>query len=292
MYNNTPVNDRQEILRNFPSLIFKHSDIFFIIGTPEYQRQFMDQTLALTRPDYIPLLREYKKTLAQKTAALKMRRHDIISVYNDHLAATGAPIMRARAEIIDFFNARVGEFFSRVFFGDGEKEKEAETAPKSTDSAHAAQAVEVRYEPSWENAEQTDIQEKLARQGEKEKQLLFCLSGPHKDKASFFLHGHAFKDTASTGQVRLLSLIIRALQAEYFYQKTGTHMVYLFDDVLLELDAPKRARFLQALPEGAQNFFTFLPDETLPPEFCAGAAVYRVTNGTITEEREESGAAS
>lgn len=42
---------------------------------------------------------------------------------------------------------------------------------------------------------------------------------------------------------------------------TGKKPVLLIDDVLLELDANKRASFLSMLDDYSQAFFTFLPDE-------------------------------
>ena len=35
----------------------------------------------------------------------------------------------------------------------------------------------------------------------------------------------------------------------------------LLDDVMLELDIAKKAKFLELLPDYEQAFFTFLPDE-------------------------------
>ena len=111
--------------------------------------------------------------------------------------------------------------------------------------------------------------------------MSFCISGPHKDKIAFSLSGHGFKEHASTGQVRLLSLLIRAVQAEYYALHTQKRMVYLFDDVLLELDELKRTVFLQTLPQATQNFFTFLPDEKLPESFLTDSRMYSVEGGSL-----------
>ncbi len=86
-------------------------------------------------------------------------------------------------------------------------------------------------------------------------------TGPHRDDFRFVSSGLDFARLASTGQVRLLALSLRVAQAAYVQAKSGRKPVLLLDDVLLELDGGHRDRFLAALPDYEQAFFTFLPDE-------------------------------
>jgi len=96
--------------------------------------------------------------------------------------------------------------------------------------------------------------------------------------------GREFAPLASTGQVRLCSLILRVAQAGFYQAKTGRKPLLLLDDVLLELDAARRERFLHALPSYEQALFTFLPDEQFLNHRKPSTRVYRVQAGGLNRE--------
>ncbi len=62
--------------------------------------------------------------------------------------------------------------------------------------------------------------------------------------------------------------------------------MYLLDDVLLEIDAQKRSKFLKILPKSHQSFFTFLPDEKTPNHFSKNKKTFTVNNGIIIDEEK------
>jgi DNA replication and repair protein RecF len=107
------------------------------------------------------------------------------------------------------------------------------------------------------------------------------LSGPHRDRYAFTISGMDFAGNASTGQRRLLALLLRVAQARRFSDMTGKKPILLLDDVLLEMDGEKRRRFLSALPNCDQAFFTFLPEEPFQHYRDTDTAVYNVNNGQI-----------
>ncbi|MDD3982239.1 MAG: hypothetical protein PHT55_08565, partial [Spirochaetales bacterium] len=64
--------------------------------------------------------------------------------------------------------------------------------------------------------------------------------------------------------------------------------ILLLDDVLLELDVGRRRRFLELLPspgQGAQAFFTFLPEEPWTEYENGDTIVYRVHNGRFENQK-------
>ena len=108
-------------------------------------------------------------------------------------------------------------------------------------------------------------------------------SGPHRDKFFFFHQDQDFIGVASTGQMRLMSLLLRLSQASMVQKLGGKNPVLLLDDVLLELDFDKRKRFLANLPDYEQAFFTFLPDEQVAEYLKNDALCYRVEKGRFHE---------
>ena len=110
-------------------------------------------------------------------------------------------------------------------------------------------------------------------------------TGPHRDRFILLHNGKEFAHIASTGQIRLCSLILRVAQARFFSGKTGKRPVLLLDDVLLELDSNKRERFIVELPEFEQAFFTFLPDEQFRKYSGDDTLIYRVVDGDFRREK-------
>ena len=110
------------------------------------------------------------------------------------------------------------------------------------------------------------------------------LSGPHRDRYGYFRCGADFAGTASTGQRRLLALLLRVAQARRFSEMTGKNPILLLDDVLLEMDGEKRRRFIAALPDYDQAFYTFLPEEPFQHYRGADTLVYHVKNGEMKSE--------
>jgi DNA replication and repair protein RecF len=101
------------------------------------------------------------------------------------------------------------------------------------------------------------------------------------------MNGQRFCISASTGQNRLLALVLRSAQAQYFNQRTERRPILLLDDVLLELDARKKESFLKSLPEHRQAFFTFLPDEKYVHYAEKGTLIYNVNRGKLKEWNEQ-----
>jgi DNA replication and repair protein RecF len=110
------------------------------------------------------------------------------------------------------------------------------------------------------------------------------LSGPHRDRYRFTRSGVDFSAKASTGQRRLLALLLRIAQARRFSEMTRRNPVLLLDDVLLELDPEKRRRLLNVMPGYDQAFYTFLPEEPYERYRKSDTLVYTVQDGQLSAE--------
>lgn len=110
------------------------------------------------------------------------------------------------------------------------------------------------------------------------------LTGPHRDRYSFTVGSTNFVINASTGQRRLLALLLRVAQARRFSEVTGRKPILLLDDVLLEMDGEKRRRFLSLLPEYNQAFFTFLPEEPFNQYRNENTLIYYIRDGQVKME--------
>jgi DNA replication and repair protein RecF len=258
--NEKPIKDRKELVELNPAIVFCHEDYAFAAGEPERRRFFFDQAAGLVSAVYLDTLRDYKRILKQRNAALKESRVNLLDLLDQQLAGKGSELMEARARLRAEFDARFTLRYEAVSL--------------------LGEELRLKYRPSWPADLGIDaILGRLVAKRPEELAMGTSLSGPHRDRWSFDCGGRDFASTASTGQLRLLSLTLRMVQAEYYTAVTERLPVLLLDDVLLELDRSKRLRFLGLLPPAAQAFFTFLPGENWEEYSSGPTMIYEVRNG-------------
>lgn len=271
--NGKKINDRKELINTIPCILFCHDDLRFATGEPEARRFFIDQSLSLYDSTYIDEIRNYKKVLKSRNQILKEHNYEMLDVYDSQLAQYGLIIQDRRKKAIFQFNQIFGKLFEEITGIDG---------------------VSISYHPSWREIEQEnekifpasqDILRLLYNNREKDINLESTSSGPHRDRIDFVKDHHLFVPTASTGQCRLISLILRVAQAIYYTRASGLRPVLLMDDVLLELDPDKRAKLTGLLPEYEQLFCTFLPGEPYERYMHDTTKVYKIEKGEWYEQR-------
>ena len=126
----------------------------------------------------------------------------------------------------------------------------------------------------------------LRRKQEKDLSWKNTTSGPHRDRFFFYLGEDDFLKIASTGQIRLISIILKIAQAQFYTNITEKKPLLLLDDVLLEIDKKKRKLLIKMLPAYDQAFFTFLPDEDFASYEKTDTLKYLIKNGVIQEWNE------
>jgi DNA replication and repair protein RecF len=257
------IRDRKELVSNVPCIVFTHGDIDFVAGRPERRRWFINQIMSLFNPLFIDLLRGYNRLIKNKNQVLREGPVSLLDSYDLQIARAGLEIQRRRRDTLQDFNRT----FSRLF---------GEISRISGD-------LGIEYRPSWKEAEDEEqVVRLLASQRSRDLEQGMCTSGPHRDRIRFIRQGSDYVQTASTGQLRLISLVLRVAQSIYFSEKTRKKPVLLLDDVLLELDLERRKRFLASLPAYEQAFFTFLPDEPYLEYRKPGTLILRVKSGILT----------
>ncbi|MCX7656065.1 MAG: DNA replication and repair protein RecF [Treponemataceae bacterium] len=254
------LNHRRELLHFLPVIIFCHEDMSFVKGPPEQRRWFFDQVISLWDPFYLDALQRYKQVLKNRNLLLKNRDTRPLEAIDFQLVQYGLVLMEKREKAVEKFS----QVFSELFYKVADLED-----------------VQIKYKPSWKEGDQKIILRDLEISRNRELEIGISLSGPHRDRYFFIHNAESFSEYASTGQVRLLSLLLRIAQAQEFTEKTGQFPILLLDDVLLELDPEKRKKIVHVLPSYDQAFYTFLPEEPYDRYAKNETLVYTVRDGFL-----------
>ena len=258
------VRDRMQLVDHAPCIAFTHNDLEFVDGGPDRRRWYFNQTMAMLDPLFMEQHRRYRRALRARNTLLRAQEMDQVPLYDPQLVAAGREITQQRGRLVEQISGVIEELFVAVA---------------------GIERVALRYRPSWSiDSDADQVTARLQEQRGHDRHMRTTTSGPHRDEFVLLLDRARFAVQGSTGQRRLASLILRVAQGRFFQQLTGRRPLLLLDDVLLELDAEKRARFVAHLPDAAQMFFTFLPDEAYPRYARDDTVTYRVTAGSFQRE--------
>ncbi|MDR2662318.1 MAG: DNA replication and repair protein RecF [Treponema sp.] len=272
------IEDRKDLLKIIPCVAFCHEDMEFVSGTQEKRRWFFDQTQSLYDLVYLEDLRRYRRVLKNRNTVLRDSKMggnyreaaEMLDVLDPQLAEYGLRLMEKRRLAAEQFSAVFGPLYQEV---------------------SGIAGIGVSYVPSWKAAGRDAVLRRLTEHRAADLAQGITLSGLHRDRYMFVRNTRNeasagsrkdFAETASTGQRRLLALLLRVAQARCFSENSGKTPVLLLDDVLLELDGEKRQRFLSVMPAYEQAFFTFLPEEPYKRYCRSDTLVYHVSNGVIS----------
>jgi DNA replication and repair protein RecF len=253
------VEDRRDLLSVVPCVVFCHEDMEFVSGSPERRRWFFDQSLSLCDNLYLDDLRNFRRILKSRNIILRENgpgpsSAGILDALDPQLAVYGLKLMEQREKTVELFSGLFEPLYREVSGIDG---------------------ITIRYLPSWKFRSIDGVTAFLAERRDADFSAGLSLAGPHRDRYVFCRGADEFTGKASTGQRRLLALLLRVAQARCFSGITGKNPVLLLDDVLLEMDGEKRRRFLAVMPAYDQAFYTFLPEEPyshyIRPSPAAGA---------------------
>ncbi len=258
------IKDRKKLVDINPCIVFCYDDIKYISGGPSFKRKFIDQTISLFDSLYLDNLRNYYKLLKMRNSALKDNRTDIINAIDHNLIQSGLYIQNSRKNLIKSIDSIFSNLFNKL--------------------SGIPQKLKVVYFPSWNiDFDFKEIKNKMVKNIYQDKHWKTTTSGPHRDNFKFFLEKNDFLKSASTGQIRLLALLLKVVQAKIFVNITKKYPIILMDDALLELDVKKRIIFFEIIPVYDQAFFAFLPDEPFNKYAKDSTIIYKVDSGEIYE---------
>lgn len=231
-----------DLFGNINSVFFSPSELRLIQDGPDQRRRFLNMSISQTSGAYYTALLRYNKILEQRNNLLKNRDVSLIletlPVWDEQLCKYAAVIMRARRDYLAMLAPFARE--AQLFLTDGEEELILSSNRKN-------------------EGEESELAERLRRELEREYErdirLGFTGSGPHRDDIDFTVNGMDAKQFASQGQTRTIALAVKLAELEIFKTLSGEYPVLILDDVMSELDLPRRKKLLGKI-EGIQTILT------------------------------------
>ena len=231
----------------------------------------MNMSISQTSPAYYTALLRYNKILDQRNALLKNRDVDLIldtlPVWDEQLCRYASIIVKKRTEFLEKLAPYAKEL--HAFLTDG-----AEELVISPDKKYGGGEGEIAAE----------MLKRLGRNYEKDMRLGFTTVGPHRDDIDFFISGKDAKAYASQGQTRTAALAVKLSEVEIFRELSGEYPVLILDDVMSELDLPRRKKLLKRI-SSVQTILTCTHAERVL--YGAECKKIRIENGRIKREKEE-----
>ncbi|MGE5335240.1 MAG: DNA replication/repair protein RecF [Nitrososphaerota archaeon] len=277
--NGTP-RRAMDLLGKVTVVVFAPTHLELVTGSPSERRRFLDLTLCQVHPNYCRALSQYQKVVTQRAALLRRIKEGeesphALPFWDEQLATLAAPIMRARARFIAHAEATAGQLYETLARDEGLPEM----------------PLHLVYEPSYTGSLALNDEELIAafrgRLGELRRREIAQganVLGPHRDDVAFYAGDINLSTYGSRGQQRTVALALKLAELAYIEAETGDQPLLLLDDVLSELDAHRRADFLDAVSGLDQVLLTITDATSLPETVQSRAYVYMVEGGRVTPE--------
>ena len=248
--------DPASAARRRPALaVFSPDRMVLVKGPPAERRAHLDRFLAARWPAREGLRQRFGRALAQRNAQLARVAAGIapgseLDAWDAALADAAAPLVAARgeaaAELAGPFAEAAGELGLQG-------EAALEYAPRAGGDVAALRAG---------LAERRESDLRLGRSG----------WGPHLDELRLTLDGHPLRRFGSQGQQRLTLLALLFSEREALAAAGRPLPLMLLDDVMSEIDPPRRLLLVERLGGGGQALITAADPASVP----AAAAVIRM----------------
>jgi len=233
-----------EIVGSFRAVLFCPEHLSMIKDGPSQRRSYMDMAISRMAPMYIHSLQKYNYLLHQRNALLKSAYADrstfdaTVELWSEQLAQEAAIISEMRLKFIRRVSGYVAECFSEMT---GERERPTVVFDGSSG------------QPEEEYLDREKTKEKyyalLTSSYDREISAGATLWGIHKDDLDIRLNGKSARIYGSQGQQRSLALALKLAEGEICREEFGDYPVFLFDDVLSELDGTRREYLLHKIKD-------------------------------------------
>ncbi|MBI1857040.1 DNA replication/repair protein RecF [Candidatus Saccharibacteria bacterium] len=252
---------RLGFVKTLPVVLFEPNDLQLFHGSPELRRNFMDDLLEQTIPDFGQVRRQYRRVLTQRNSLLKRAQNTTqqqLFVWDVRLSDLGGRIATYRQQLVQNLNEKMSELYSTI--------------------ANSKTQIEVNYDSACSvDNYSTSLLKKLEASTNLDFVRGFTSHGPHRDDFKILLNNHPAEDSASRGETRTLLLALKIVELSLIEVARNKKPILLLDDVFSELDG-KRRRSLTEFLDSYQTFITTTDADVVVQHFLNNCTIIPTNN--------------
>ena len=230
-----------EMVGSFKSVLFYPDNLNLVKGGPEERRAFLNVAIAQCYPAYLSEYSRYKTALENRNSLLKSAskgnycdENELIA-WSESMAEYAAYIYTKRIEYVNMLSPFVASIAGDLSGGE-------ERVSLRLDSNIEGEALDIKKA-------EAEYRRIFTSNLERERIVGTSLYGPHRDDLDIDINGNAARSFASQGQQRSIVLSMKLAEGEVIKQLFGEYPVFLFDDVLSELDRSRRKYVVEGLSD-------------------------------------------
>lgn len=255
-----------------PLVMVSPADSDLISGGSEERRRFMDVVISQYDKEYLDTLIRYNKALLQRNTLLKAEAEpdeELLSVWEEMMAATGEIIFRKRNAFIQEFIPTFQAFYSHI-----SQDKEQ---------------VNLTYES---HAMRGNLLQLIKESRQRDRIMGYSLRGLHKDDLVMQLGEYPIKKEGSQGQNKTYLIALKLAQFDFLRRiGSNTTPLLLLDDIFDKLDASRVEQIVKLVSSDrfGQIFITDTNREHLDKILKKTEGEYKVfdvADGVITERKD------
>ncbi|MBX5468596.1 MAG: DNA replication and repair protein RecF [Thermoleophilaceae bacterium] len=251
--------------------VFMPDRLDLVKGPPALRRAHLDRFVAALWPARGDTRQRYSRALAQRNALVARVRAgaaspSLLDTWDVELARAGIALMAVRGEAL----TSLSEPFSQL-------------------AAQLGLSGEARlgYRPRSRAATADELRAELRERREEDLARGFTTHGPHRDDLELAREGRPLRAYGSQGQQRAALLALLFAERELLAAR-GRPPLMLLDDVMSELDFPRRERLIELLRSGGQAVVAATEPEHVPGCGDPDVALLTVAEGAIAAREQVS----
>ena len=273
--NDNPLDKVKELLGYLNAVLFSPEDLKLIKEGPSHRREFIDLEISQVSRYYNHLLNKYDHLLKQRNNLLKSIRdgkstdREMLSVWDEQLAAVGSKIILKRIEVVD--KLKILARLSQRKITEGRENLELEYDISLNNFSKKLGEAELREV----------FIDALISKRDQEISRGYTVVGPHRDDLILKVNDMDLRKYGSQGQQRTAALSLKLAELEFMKSETGEYPVLLLDDVFSELDGLRRKALINIIADKIQTIITATDGENLSGIKNNSYNVYQVKKGRI-----------
>ncbi len=237
--NDYKINKVTEMIGSFKAVLFYPDDLGLVKDGPEERRGFLNVAASVCYAPYIRYYSDYKKALENRNCILKMMQKGLpvdpreLESWSESMAEYASYIYLFREDYVRRLTKYAGRILNEI--SDGGEELEISYESSVGSGIEDRLTVKAEYKRILSSSIDREIAAGVT------------LYGPHRDDLDIRINGKSARAFASQGQQRSIVLALKLSEGEVIKEISGEYPVFLFDDVLSELDERRRKYVLSEI---------------------------------------------